>query len=92
MEAAPGRMVQMEKRGMETLLLMLAFTVFLGLVFLVLREVMCWYWKINKGLVLLEEQTQLLRQLRDAATRSEQDAIDRRLAELRRGAGETGAR
>lgn len=77
---------------MEKLPLMLAFAAIVGLVFLALRGVVCWYWKINRGIALLEEQTQLLRQLRDAATRSEQDALDRQVAELRRGAGETGAR
>jgi len=35
-------------------------------------------WKVNKGLRLLREGVELLRQLRDAANRSEQDSLDQR--------------
>ncbi len=31
------------------------------IIFLLLREVNCWYWKINKRISLLEEQNQLLK-------------------------------
>jgi hypothetical protein len=36
--------------------------VIVGLIvfFLILREFWCWYWKINKRIVLLEEQNRLL--------------------------------
>jgi hypothetical protein len=33
------------------------------MVFLLLREVNCWYWKINKRVELMEEQNELLREL-----------------------------
>ena len=31
-----------------------------AIVFLILREVMCWYWKINRALVVLTEIRDLL--------------------------------
>jgi hypothetical protein len=71
---------------MEKLPLLLAFTAIMGLVFLALRQVACWYWKINRGIALLDEGVQLLRQLRDAANRSEQDSLDRQAAALKRAA------
>jgi len=40
-----------------------AFVVVIGisiLIFLVLREVLTWYWKINKIVGILENQTELL--------------------------------
>ena len=37
--------------------------VVLVLVFLLLREVNCWYWKINKRIELMEVQNDLLRSL-----------------------------
>jgi hypothetical protein len=30
---------------------------------LVLRELWCWYWKINRKLALMEEQNELLRKI-----------------------------
>lgn len=33
------------------------------IIFLITREFWCWYWKINKGVKLLEQQNQLLKQL-----------------------------
>jgi hypothetical protein len=32
-------------------------------IFLITRELWCWYWKINKGIKLLEDQNKLLKQL-----------------------------
>jgi hypothetical protein len=32
------------------------------ILFLICRELVCWYWKINRIIVLLEEQNNLLRQ------------------------------
>ena len=34
-----------------------AFVLFMGclFVFVLIREVMCWYWKINKGILLQEK-------------------------------------
>ena len=31
------------------------YLIVLLIVFLLLREVMCWYWKINRALILLTE-------------------------------------
>ncbi|HNX54847.1 MAG TPA: hypothetical protein PKO30_04640 [Prolixibacteraceae bacterium] len=31
--------------------------------FLILREVACWYWKINERKALMEEQNELLKEL-----------------------------
>jgi hypothetical protein len=55
----------------------------LSLIFLALREVVCWYWKINQGISLLQEQTKLLKEIRDTAARSEQDGLEHRAAKLR---------
>ena len=33
------------------------------LVFLALREVMCWYYKINKAIELMQEQNNLLKRI-----------------------------
>ena len=74
------------EKHMEKLPLLLAFTAIVSLIFLALREVVCWYWKVNRGILLLEEGVQLLRQLRDAANRGEQDALDRQAAALKQGA------
>lgn len=30
-------------------------------IFLICREIVCWYWKINKRISLLEENNQLLK-------------------------------
>ena len=43
--------------------------------------------KASKGLALLKESVELLRQLRDASNRSEQDALERRAAEIKRAVG-----
>lgn len=44
-------------------------------------------WKVSKGLRLLREGVELLRQLRDAANRSEQDSLDLRANAIKRSAG-----
>lgn len=44
----------------KILLLLLAVVV---VVFIVLREFVTWYWKINKRLELMEEQNQLLKNI-----------------------------
>jgi hypothetical protein len=33
------------------------------IIFLICRELVCWYWKINKIVVLMEEQNSLLKEL-----------------------------
>lgn len=38
----------------------LVFLVIMGVVFLLLREVICWYWKINQSVGLLTEIRDLL--------------------------------
>ena len=42
--------------------------VVVAVVFLVLREFMCWYWKINQAVALLEEIKGLLAQKTAAPT------------------------
>jgi len=42
--------------------LVIGIIVFIGL-FLLLREVNCWYWKINERISLIQEQNQLLRKI-----------------------------
>ena len=44
---------------METVIIILVIAL---IVFLVLREFWCWYWKINKVIAILQEQNSLLRQ------------------------------
>lgn len=75
---------------MEKLWPLLAFLAIVLLIFLVCREIVCWYWKINRGIVLLEEGVQLLRQLRDGANRSEQEALDRHAEAIKREALQSG--
>ena len=51
-------------RGEEELIVsILTILAVIAVVFLVLREVMCWYWKINEGLSLLKEIRNLLSKL-----------------------------
>lgn len=51
----------MENQG---LLVILAISIVVGiLLFLLLRELVCWYWKINLRIELAEEQNLLLKQL-----------------------------
>ncbi|MHC1712696.1 MAG: hypothetical protein AB9872_11170 [Solidesulfovibrio sp.] len=35
----------------------------IAVIFLVCREIVCWYWKINKAVELLERQTVLLERI-----------------------------
>jgi hypothetical protein len=48
---------------MEYLGTIIIVIIVLVLVFLLLREVNCWYWKINKRIELMEDQNNLLRSL-----------------------------
>ena len=59
--------------GNEPLLIGLA--IFL-IVFIVCREVMCWYWKINKSIALLTEIRDLLAQNVGVASRSSTVSAD----------------
>lgn len=43
----------------------LVIVVVLLLLFLILREVMCWYWKVNERILLQKETNRLLRKLID---------------------------
>jgi hypothetical protein len=43
-------------------IILIALLVFVG-IFLLLREVNCWYWKINERISLLNEQNDLLKKL-----------------------------
>lgn len=53
--------------------------------FLLFRKYVCWYWKINRGIELLEESVVLLRQIKESADRTENDNLARQAAELKRG-------
>ena len=55
---------------MDKLPVLLVSLAIVGLLFLALREVVCWYWKINRGMALLEEQTKLLKEIRQRRRRS----------------------
>ena len=57
---------------MEHLTTVLIYAAVFFVVFLLLREVNCWYWKINKGLALLEDHKLQLMYIRDSALRTEQ--------------------
>lgn len=46
--------------GLVSLLLTL---VILAAIFLVCREIVCWYWKINRAMELLERQNVLLERI-----------------------------
>ena len=43
----------------EVIVYLLIFITVIVVIFLILREVMCWYWKINQNLHLQEEQIKL---------------------------------
>ncbi|WP_428563977.1 MAG: hypothetical protein ACP59X_01400 [Solidesulfovibrio sp. DCME] len=45
------------------LLSLLVTLLVLAVIFLVCREIVCWYWKINKAMELLERQTVLLERI-----------------------------
>lgn len=51
------------------LITVIIVVVFVLLVFLVFREVMCWYWKINTSLKNQEEQIRLQKQTLDLLTK-----------------------
>ena len=46
--------------GLVSLLITLAIV---AAIFLICRELVCWYWKINRGMALLERQTVLLERI-----------------------------
>ncbi|EFL50164.1 MAG: hypothetical protein AB7D37_14180 [Desulfovibrio sp.] len=46
--------------GLISFLITLAI---LALIFLVCREIVCWYWKINRAMELLERQNLLLERI-----------------------------
>jgi len=48
----------------ETLISSLIGLLIVLVVFLICREVVCWYWKLNKIVELLEEQNKLLGSLK----------------------------
>lgn len=48
------------EKGIATILVIVI--IFL-LIFLILREVICWYWKINERITLQKETNQLLKKL-----------------------------
>ncbi len=48
----------------ETLIGSLIGLLIVLVVFLICREVVCWYWKLNKIVELLEEQNKLLTSLK----------------------------
>ena len=45
------------------------------IVFLVLREVVCWYWKINVMVKSLNEQTDVLKTIRDMLARIDENGV-----------------
>jgi hypothetical protein len=62
------------------------FVIFVGvLLFLILREFFCWYWKINKSIVLLSELNELEEKRFNAQVKSNEklDAVCDELIMLR---------
>lgn len=51
---------------MENLTIIIFILFVFVIIFLLLREVNCWYWKINERISLMMEQNNLLRKLVDA--------------------------
>jgi hypothetical protein len=51
--------------GFQELLLLLLFPVFVFLIFLAIRSILLWYWKINNIENLLKEQNAILRAIHD---------------------------
>jgi hypothetical protein len=62
---------------------LIILAVALLLIMLVCRELVCWYWKINRRMVLMEEQTRLLRQLVESTLRIEEDSLAHQAAQSR---------
>ena len=58
---------------LTTLLIVLVVGV---LIFLALREVNCWYWKINRQISLQEETNYLLEKLLKQTSRTEADTVN----------------
>lgn len=48
---------------MSTLTVIIVAVIAFIIIFLLLRELNCWYWKINERISLMEEQNNLLRKL-----------------------------
>ncbi len=55
------------------------------LVFILLRELACRYWKVNQRIALLQEQNQLLKEIRDGVRRMGQPVSERKTVELPHG-------
>ncbi len=51
----------------ETIIPLISFLFILIIVFLILREVVCWYWKINESLSVLKEIRDLLKVSQDSS-------------------------
>jgi len=51
--------------GTEFIVAFLIYLAILVVVFLLLRQVMCWYWKINQHLVNQEEQIKIQKETND---------------------------
>lgn len=43
------------------------------IIFLIVREINCWYWKINERISLMNQQNNLLQMLVDASKTEEQE-------------------
>ena len=68
MSQTSGACLLYTERVMEFVEELIDFLAWLGiilLVFLLIREVVCWYAKINRRIDLLEEQNSILREMLD---------------------------
>ena len=61
--------------GHLVIIIIIAIIVFV-VIFLILREVNCWYWKINERISLMNEQNDLLRKLISGSKYAEKVKVD----------------
>jgi hypothetical protein len=60
--------------------IIIGIIVVLAILFLILREFWCWYWKINKRVALLEEQNEMLKIMNNNLLKNQE--INNKISEL----------
>lgn len=59
--------------GNEIIIFLVGLGILLAL-FMICRELLCWYWKINKSIELLEEQNQILVRIEKEISRDKKES------------------
>ncbi|MGL4411703.1 MAG: hypothetical protein ACRCTF_06170 [Bacteroidales bacterium] len=59
----------------DLLIAIVAIAIVIG-IFLICRELVCWYWKINKHISLMEENNELLRMLVAQNSTKQKEAVE----------------